>query len=194
MKHYQNLLKRKELIAFYSMIVLLFVTLSGCSKEGILTNEDIPAANAKKKENADAVFMSRYSGLPFQTLWELQQARAASAKYQNIENVIADGYVDIAVDVENMGHHYMKPGLVDEVFDLQKPEILVYNKDEKGRQRLVAVEYAIHISEPKPEGFTGSHDVWDGSSPFPFWLLHAWVWEYNPVGVFNPTNPMVHLH
>jgi hypothetical protein len=26
------------------------------------------------------------------------------------------------------------------------------------------------------------------------WLLHSWVWAYNPQGIFNPTNPMVHLH
>jgi hypothetical protein len=88
----------------------------------------------------------------------------------------------------------MKTAIVDPVFDIREPEILVYNKDEKGNQELVAVEYAVPLSLPRPEGFTGTNDVWKDDSGFPFWLLHAWVWSYNPDGVFNWTNPLVHLH
>jgi hypothetical protein len=135
-----------------------------------------------------------YTGLPPQTVWELQQARAGTARYRNIDNAIRDGYVDIAVDVEHMGHHFMKTSIVDATFDIRQPEILVYNKDHDGRQVLVAVEYAIPLTNPKPEGFTGPTDDWKGDSGFPFWLLHAWVWAYNPEGVFNWTNPTVHLH
>jgi hypothetical protein len=94
-----------------------------------------------------------------------------------------------------MGHHYMNFDLVyDNIFDIKKPEILVYNRDENGRQQLVAVEYAVPLTLPMPEGFTGPHDVWNGTSGFPFWLVHAWVWAYNPDGVFNWTNSTVHLH
>ena len=39
-----------------------------------------------------------------------------------------------------------------------------------------------------------ANDVWDGNVGAGLWLLHAWVWCYNPAGVFNPTNPLVHLH
>jgi hypothetical protein len=70
----------------------------------------------------------------------------------------------------------------------------VYNKNDKGEQELVAVEYAVPLSYPMPEGFTGSDDVWNGTSGFPLWLLHAWVWAYNPDGVFNWTNPSIELH
>jgi len=65
---------------------------------------------------------------------------------------------------------------------------------EDGTPVLVAVEYAVPIALARPEGFQGSTDVWNGTSPFPLWLLHAWVWAYNPEGVFNWTNPLVHLH
>ena len=88
----------------------------------------------------------------------------------------------------------MKPSLVDENFDPKNPEILVYNKDDNGNFQLVAVEYAVPLNLPMPQGFAGSADVWNGTSGFPLWLLHAWVWTYNPDGVFNPTNPLVHLH
>jgi hypothetical protein len=138
--------------------------------------------------------LNMYTGLSSQLAWELQQARAATAKYQNLKNAIKDGYGDINVISENMGYHYMRTSIVDGKFEITKPEILVYNKDDEGNFELVAVEYAVPLTLPRPEGFTGSADVWNDTSGFPFWLLHAWVWEYNPLGVFNSTNPNVHLH
>ena len=75
-----------------------------------------------------------------------------------------------------------------------KPEILVYNRDKKGVQRLVAVEYAIPLSEPRPQGFSGDDDEWDGNTTFGLWLLHACVWEHNPNGVFTAMNPNITLH
>jgi hypothetical protein len=91
----------------------------------------------------------------------------------------------------------MKASLADTVFDYRKPEILVYNKNEQGKTELVAVEYAVPLAlrpDTAPAGFTGSADVWKRDTGFGLWLLHAWVWAFNPDGVFNPTNPTVHLH
>jgi len=187
-----NMLLVCSYVLIAGAIVLISVLFSGCQKQDISnTAEEVQSAGAKTSQ-ANAVML--YSGLSDRTTWELQQARAATAKYRNIENAIRDGYADIEVDVEHMGHHFMKTAIVDSVFDLTQPEILVYNKDEKGNQELVAVEYAIPLSYPRPEGFTGTSDVWKDDSGFPLWLLHAWVWAYNPDGVFNWTNPSVHLH
>jgi hypothetical protein len=169
------------------MLIVGF-SFSACQKEGL--NAPITVENL----SANANTLTMYQGLSPQTMWELQQARAATARYKNIRNAIADGYEDIAVNVENMGHHFMKKSAVDGSFDMKEPEILVYNKDENGEQQLVAVEYAIPLDNPRPEGFSGSNDVWDGNTGFGLWLLHAWVWSYNPSGVFNSTNPLVHLH
>jgi hypothetical protein len=161
-----------------SLVLMFSIFTIGCKKE--------------TDENPDV--LDRYSGLNSQTMSELKQARDASARYQNIDNALADGYADIAVDVEHMGHHFMNASLVDNIVDLKKPEILVYNKDENGKPFLVAVEYAVPLNQPKPEGYTGSADLWDGNAGFQLWLLHAWVWNYNPDGVFNSTNPLIHLH
>jgi hypothetical protein len=191
MKHDNLLFKNNR------VITLLFATVlfASCSKSFEINSHEMGGNIENQKMITDATFTgSNNSHLSFKTIFELRQAKAATAKYQDIENAIADGYVDIAVDVENMGHHFMKLSLVDGVFDHKRPEILVYNKDKNGKQRLVAVEYAIPLSEPKPEGFTGDADVWDGNAGFGLWLLHAWVWEYNPAGVFNSTNSNVHLH
>jgi hypothetical protein len=147
--------------------------------------------------NTDEEFKRQYSKLNFITVLELLEARWASAKYRNIENAIHDGYHDINVVVENMGHHFMRDALVDNKFDPRKPEILVYNKHENGHYELVAVEYAVPLDlspNKAPKGFSGSADVWDHNDGFGLWLLHAWVWSKNPDGVFHPTNPTVHTH
>jgi hypothetical protein len=178
-------------LLFCSMILISFL-ITGCKKQYVDESaNDLQSNNAKSSEREVFNF---YNDLSSQTLWELQQARAATAIYRDIKNAIKDGYADIAVDVEGMGHHFMKSSIVDETFDIRKPEILVYNKNDDGVQELVAVEYAVPLTNPKPEGFTGSDDVWNGDSGFPFWLVHAWVWAYNPDGAFNWTNPLVHLH
>jgi hypothetical protein len=177
-----------------SAILLLCLSLEACQKEGIKENTSTETVQAIQGKEGRSEVINYYSGLSWQTTMELQQARAATAKYRNIDNAIKDGYADIAVDVEHMGHHYMNTSLVDGTFDIRHPEILVYNRDANGKQVLVAVEYAVPLTDPMPEGFTGSQDVWNGTSGFPLWLLHAWVWAYNPDGVFNWTNEAVELH
>lgn len=179
-------------IVFCSM-TLFGLLLTGCKKEDIKPGSEDLQSISNSSASAEANIVDSYN-LQWKTTWELQQARAATAKYRNIDNALRDGYADIAVDVEGMGHHFMNTALVDDVFDIRHPEILVYNKNDDGTQVLVAVEYAVPLTSPMPEGFTGSNDVWNGTSGFPFWLLHAWVWAYNPDGVFNWTNPDVHLH
>src|SRR5215216_2722513 len=91
-------------------------------------NEPINELQVSNETNAEV--LNNYSGIFSQTLWELRQARAATAKYRNIKNAIKDGYADISVVVPNMGHHYMKSAFVDATFEIRKPEILVYNKNE----------------------------------------------------------------
>jgi hypothetical protein len=185
-----------------STLALIIFLSTGCQKEGINSPADEVQTMNSSVAAVESNVTNDYSGLTSQTMWELQQARAATARYRDIKNALKDEYADIAVDVEGMGHHFMKSSIVDGVFDIRHPEILVYNKNEDGTQELVAVEYAVNlyaddahtIKTPRPEGFTGSADVWNDDSGFPFWLLHAWVWSYNPDGVFNWTNPTVHLH
>jgi hypothetical protein len=176
-----------------AILLLSICFFTSCQKQLNNSSGEEQLSTNKASHPSEDV-LSSYTGLQAQTLWELQQARAATARYRNIDNAIRDGYTNIGVDVENMGHHYMRTDIVDGTFDIRQPEILVYNGKEDGTQELVAVEYAVPLTFPKPEGFTGSADVWNGTSGFPLWLVHAWVWDYNPDGVFNWTNPLVDLH
>ena len=121
---------------------------------------------------------------------ELAAAREATLRYQNLQNALADGYVDIGVYMEGMGHHYLKEALLDGNFDARAPELLVY-EEVNGAMTLVAVEYAVPtaIAAQAPAGFTGTRDVWDHNTTFQLWTLHAWVFLENADGVFAPFNP-----
>jgi hypothetical protein len=186
----------KPLSAIVVICICLFLV--ACEQED--QNIVVPDASVEAKGMGTTLSQTNvvnlYPSVPDQTLWELQQARAATARYRHLENAKKDGYGDIDVIVENMGYHYMKLDNVDATFDVRKPEILVYAKHDDGSYELVAVEYAVPLglSVSAPEGFSGSMDVWDENHGFGLWLLHAWVWSYNPDGVFNSTNPLVHLH
>lgn len=161
------------------------VIMAGCTKE------EQPASEVTKGDVKSIDFLNDYEGLDPMTVWELQQATASTAKYKHIKNAYKDGYASINVVVQGMGYHFMKSTLVDGTFDFRNPELLVYNLDEAGEYHLVAVEYAVPLSETPPDGFTGDDDVWTANTVFGLWLLHAWIWEYNPLGVFNPVNPNV---
>lgn len=182
----------------FTLLILLF-SAAGCSKEASI-NSDVEAAEISMKKTDMLIpndLLTNYSNLSMTTRWELQQARAATARYRDIKNAVKDGYVDIDVVRQNMGYHFLKMDNLDATFDFKKPEILVYNKMENGSMQLVAVEYAVPIPlspNDAPAGFTGDSDVWKYDTDFNLWLLHAWVWYHNPAGVFNPTNELVHLH
>lgn len=132
--------------------------------------------------------------LPAATILQLEAARSATAHFHDVAVAEAEGYVDIGLFIPNMGWHYLKPELLDGHFDAEAPELLVYADDPcGGPRRLVAVEYAVPLalSAKAPVGFAGVADVWAVNNDFQLWTLHAWVWEYNPDGVFAGFNPRV---
>ena len=124
---------------------------------------------------------------------QLDQAREAAAKFADTADAEKAGYIDIGLFVPKMGWHYINPTLRDDgKFDWRKPELLVYADDPcGGKRKLVAVEYAVplNMSKRPPAGFVGKADVWDANQTYQIWTLHAWVYEYNPDGVFAPFNP-----
>ena len=184
----------------FGSLILIGFLFSGCKKQDMNIPKHDAQVTSNKVFNTDEEFRKKYdrhTRIGWRTLWELLQARVATARYRNINKAIEDGYADISVVVPNMGHHYMKKSIVDGTFDITKPEILVYNKDHDGKLQLVAAEYAVPIPitpNAAPAGFSGDDDVWDRNIGFDLYLLHTWVWHFNPDGVFNPTNPLVHLH
>lgn len=126
---------------------------------------------------------------------ELAAARSATARYHDVAQAEADGYVNINLYESQEGFHWVNMSLIDAEFDPAHPEVLLYAPvpGEK-RLQLVAVEYLIPIapSSNAPAGFTGSADSWrQDSEGFGLWELTAWIWEHNPNGLFTVLNPRV---
>lgn len=126
---------------------------------------------------------------------ELAQARRATAKYHDIAQAEADGYVDFHLYVPGEGFHYVKLSLIDGNFDPAQPEMLLYSPvPGEDRLELAGAEYLVPLalSPEAPEGFTGDADQWRmDSEGFGLWELNTWLWLHNPEGVFGHDNPRV---
>ena len=173
---------------------LIFILMIGCQNSSM---EEPTAVQTQPADMNPQSLSKNYLGLSSDASKlqkELALARSATARYHNLDTAMADGYKDINVVVQNMGYHYMNIKNVKDTFNPGKPALLVYSKNPvNGNMRLVAVEYAIPNTDPRPEGFTGNADVWENNSDFGLWLCHAWVWYNNPDGIFNEFNPRVHV-
>ena len=119
------------------------------------------------------------------TRQELAQVRNATVKYHDVEQAIADGYVNMGY-VSGEGFEYVNVGLIDCTFELEFPEAVHYVPSGDSL-RLVGVEYVVPTActATAPEGFTGAADEWEfNAEGFPIWALNAWLWLGNPNGVF----------
>jgi hypothetical protein len=175
------------------LVVSPLLTARGTSAAAVGTSDLLAAARRALVQahhaRASAAGPSNLSPL---TLRELAQARRATARYHDVANALADGYVDGNLYTPGEGYHYINPLLVDGHFNPEQPEVLLYaaRPGEDGL-KLVAVEYVSPDTFPVPEGFTGDDDVWEMEPPFPIWVLNAWIWLDNPNGTFTFLNPRV---
>lgn len=134
---------------------------------------------------------------------ELGKLRAATAKYQKLESAQADGYglvpgLDHCFDnpgVGAMGFHYINTSLLDTHLDANRPEAMVYNKNNDGQMKLGAVEYIVPADAWAESGNSGLPEVMGRhlhlNEALGVYVLHAWVWQNNPNGVFEDWNPRV---
>lgn len=126
---------------------------------------------------------------------EIARVRKAVAPYHNMAKGIEAGYdTEVTGYRTQMGFHYLNMSLVDNQFELEKPEVLLYAPSPSGGLRLVAAEYLRPIADlnnppPAPEGFDGTTDVWTVDTEFSMWTLHVWIALQNPNGIFAPHNP-----
>ena len=150
----------------------------------------------------------------FATPSDLQLARAATARFNSIEQAEAAGYglppegplhecISSLTGPGAMGFHLINGNLLDTIVDPTQPEALVYAPDRNGNLKLVALEYVV-FQEPWQEAFgpDAMAPMLFGEmfmeTPSPnryeipaFYALHAWIWEENPAGTFEGFNPNV---
>ena len=182
-------------VIYFIMLLAAFL-FTACKKYNATEPNEEEQAMSARANGASPEFLNT-TGISGQTLGELMQVRGATKKYQDTASAVADGYVNLNLKLPNMGFHFLKKELADDgKFDLRKPEFLVYNPNANGVFELVAVEYGVPIDPNNPftppAGFAGDADEWDRNTlNSGLWTLHAWVWKFNPDGVFEMMNPDV---
>jgi hypothetical protein len=148
---------------------------------------------------------------------QLAVVRAATRKYMDVAVAERDGYFQVTQFIPGLGLHMFN--LKHEgSFDPARPQLLLYTPGQGGELSLAGVAYSIpKRSDEPPAGFAGGEDVWHSHNNLCFlpsgsvaattaedcqaqngffqestgWLLHAWVFQDNPHGVFVEQNPTV---
>lgn len=118
----------------------------------------------------------------------LDEIRAATVAYHDVDAALADGYELADNCVPQMGYHATTDIADTADLDPLAPNPLVYAPNGTGELKLVAVEYGTEAGDA--ELFGVPFDPPGDPGP-PFSTLHAWVWLGNPDGTFNATNPLV---
>ena len=152
---------------------------------------------------------------------QLGAVRDAALRYEDISVALADGYIQSTDVVPNMGAHFNHDGRIrDGVLNFEEPEILIYKLDEAQEWELVGTSFVLPyqlVGQDHPAGFAGPLDNWHmhyslcvGTQinsrsadaaicvagggifvPAYGWMIHAWVLDDNPMGVFSMWNPNV---
>lgn len=128
---------------------------------------------------------------------DLARVRAATAQFRVLAKALAAGYVATDRCVAHpeqgvMGLHYKNPALRDGTLDVERPEILLYERMPDGTLRLNGVEYVMPLSawtRAEPPVLMNQELLRD--ERLGIWYLHAWIWEANPSGIFFDWNPNV---
>lgn len=138
------------------------------------------------------------------------RAREATSQYQDRAAAIADGFRPLGPDAPAMGRHWLHPGRVlDGGFDPARPAGLTYI-NVAGRPTLIGVFYVLplepgarppvepaaaeawhfHNGDFTEEAVLSVHAPADGEDApgLRIAVLHAWVWDENPDGLFAAEN------
>lgn len=126
-----------------------------------------------------------------------EQVRHATAPFRDLKVAIASGY---SASVPNclshptagaMGYHHInRANLVKEV-EVEKPQILLFERRANGDYALNGVEYIVPYklwpADSTPPRVMGRELV--RADGLQLWYMHMWVWKRNKSGLFANFNP-----
>jgi hypothetical protein len=168
-----------------------------CGLVGVLLAV-VGAAHAQQPANGnEAVPGILPSGFGESVDRDVARVRAATERFKSAEKAIAAGYPLNEHCVENqphggMGYHFQKNSLLDTRLDVERPEVLVYEKRQDGSFKLKGIEYLVPISEWKRDDApTIMGQKLKRAERLGIWYLHVWIWEPSPSGIFADWNPRV---
>ena len=135
---------------------------------------------------------------------QLVEARRLAVARPTVAEALLDGYQMVVPYVPLIGAHYMKFSLIDGKFDVERPEMLLYDGTAPD-SKIVGLSYYVK-GNSAPSGFAGPNDHWhrhiglcvslktltviggEKTSPAEcaamggrkaaggeFWMVHAWV-------------------
>jgi hypothetical protein len=134
---------------------------------------------------------------------QLAQVRAATAQFHSTDAAKAAGYTFVpGLDscfnnpgVGGMGFHLIKTSSLDLTVNMLEPEAMVYAPGPNGQLQLDAVEYIVPAAPWDAAGNTKPPSVLGQSfhldTELGVYILHAWIWQENPSGMFEDWNPKV---
>jgi hypothetical protein len=125
---------------------------------------------------------------------QLAEARAATAKYHNLDNALADGFINTRNCVQHpqlgaMGIHFVRPDRIgNPSVNVSEPEAIIYIPDKQGKLHLVAFEYIVPapLTPTVPSLFGQTFHFNPARNEY---ALHVWAWRHNPSGMFADFNP-----
>jgi hypothetical protein len=138
-------------------------------------------------------------GYNAQVTHAIDRLRAATLPFHTIDSAVAAGYprtVSECLVHEHhgaMGYHHANRAFADGKLEIERPEILLYERLPDGTYRLNGVEFIV------------PYRVWPRDSIAPvlmgqtlnrednlrIWYLHVWAWTKNPEGLFANFHPDV---
>ncbi len=127
------------------------------------------------------------------------RVRAATTAFRVLDSAVAAGYPRAVAQCLSdsthgaMGFHHMNRAYLDNRIEIERPEILLYERRGDGSYALNGVEYIIpYRAWPKdsvPPRLMGRDML--RSEPLQLWYTHMWVWTPNTAGLFADWNPAV---
>jgi hypothetical protein len=129
----------------------------------------------------------------------IARLRAATRPFRMLDSAVAAGY---ARDVPNclvhehhgaMGYHHVNRAYTDAKVDVERPEILLYERRPDGEYKLNGVEFIVPYAAwprdsvaPQLMGMKLKHE-----DNLKIWYMHVWAWSDNADGMFADFNPSV---
>jgi hypothetical protein len=137
------------------------------------------------------------------TLAQLQTFRTLLAGFEDVDAARAAGFERFGDCMSGpqgaQGIHFTHAErLADPTLDANSPQALMYEPRADGSLRLVGAEFIVFQA--------AWHDAGNAPAPTllgrefslnttlldePFYALHVWVWQHNPLGLFANWNPLV---
>jgi hypothetical protein len=90
---------------------------------------------------------------------ELMRAKQVAVDHPTVADAKADGYLKVTPYFPGIAAHYIKPGLVDDEFEVEAPEMLLYDGTDPGSHIVGLSDLINQDGDEEPTaGFTGNND------------------------------------